>query len=334
MTRIFSSVWGVVALILACAVFLPLVGSPYVVNLATIIAIYGMLAFGLGVLVCMTGQLSMGHGALFGLGAYATAYLVAEAGMGFWPAIFCAAAITAVAGAFIGAVSLRFEGIFFAIVTFAFSALISSALVNMRSITGGANGLMANFAPPSIGGWADFNRPDHFFVAVAVALAVCATLIGALTRTRFGRACISIREDQVLARCLGVNAFRHKLAAFVISSAIAGFAGGWYASYLKYIAPDLFTVHLSIEMIMILIIGGVFNPVVGPLVGVVIFVLLPESLRFAAAYRAMAFGLLAIAIIITMPDGIAGTVSKLLRRWRGREDQAAPKAPAIEGQSK
>jgi branched-chain amino acid transport system permease protein len=128
--------WGLGALIAEALVYILFGGKPFYLNLATIIAIYAVLALGLGVLAGMTGQLSMGHGALFGVGAYVTTYMVTVAGVPFWLALAGAVLATALCGAVMGVISLRFEGIYFAIVTFAFSALVVTVLQNWRAATG------------------------------------------------------------------------------------------------------------------------------------------------------------------------------------------------------
>lgn len=292
----------------------------YLLNMATIVCIYGILALGLGLLAGLTGQMAMGHGALFGIGAYVTAYLVAKSGMPFWIALGCAVVATTLAGILMGVVSLRFEGIYFAIVTFASSAVVLSALQNWRSVTGGANGLSANFDPPPIviGGYTlPFDTPLGIFVLVAIALLISVAVVARAENSAFGRACVGIREDEILARCLSINAFGNKLMAFALSSALAGFAGGWYATYLKYITPELFSVSISIEMLMVLIIGGMLSPIAGPLIGSAVFVVLPELLRFTEVFRAMLFGALAVVIVLVLPEGIAGG-AKLVARRIGR----------------
>jgi branched-chain amino acid transport system permease protein len=306
--------------------------NAYVVNLATIICIYAIVSLGLGVLCGLAGQMSMGHAALFGIGAYVTAVAVAQ-GLGFWPALAIAVLAAALCGFVMGLVSLRFGGIYFAIVTFAFSAVVASVFSSWRSLTGGANGLSANFDPPP---WKfgaldlEFSTPAGLLALIAASLLICVLIVVAIERSKFGRACLAIREDELLARCLGIKAFRHKLAAFVISSALAGVAGAWYATYLKYITPELFTVSLSIELLMVLIIGGMLSPIAGPIVGSVVFVCLPEALRFTSGFRSMLFGLLAIVIVLLMPEGLAYGIDKLARRLRRRTARSAESgSPAL-----
>ncbi len=255
---------GTLAALALAGVLVCLAGNDaYLVNLATVAAIYGILSLGLGVLCGIAGQMSMGHGALFGIGAYLTAYLVTTIGLPFWPALGLAAIGTAICGALMGVVSLRFEGIYFAIVTFAFSAVVVSAFENWRTVTGGANGLSADFDPPTIrlaGHDLAFTTPLGLLGLIGLSLVVAVAIVGLILRTRFGHACLAIREDETLARCLGVRAFRCKLGAFALSSALAGWAGGCYATYLKYITPELFTVGVSIDLLMVLIIGGMLEP--------------------------------------------------------------------------
>ena len=323
-----GELWGTLAALAIAGVLVLLAAdNVYLVNLATIAAIYAILSLGLGVLCGMAGQMSMGHGALFGIGAYITAYLVTTAGLPFWPAIALAVVGTALSGVLMGLVALRFEGIYFAVVTFAFSAVVMSAMENWRTVTGGANGLAAEFDPPAMaiaGLNLAFTAPLGLLALIGLSLAAALVIVGLILRTRFGHACLAIREDEVLARCLGIRVFRCKLAAFAISSALAGWAGGWYATYLKYITPELFTVSLSIELLMVLIIGGMLSPLAGPLVGSVVLVGLPEALRFTEGFRAMLFGLLAILIILLMPEGIMGGVALAARRFGIIRRPAAP----------
>lgn len=282
--------------------------SPYFLQILSLAGINIILAVSLNLINGFTGQFSIGHAGFMAIGAYVSAYLTITFGdgirgaMGVLPdsvqngilliiALTVGAACAAIAGFFVGVPSLRLRGDYLAIVTLGFGEIIRVFILNIDAV-GGARGLggmprLASFA------WI------YLFAAATIAV------VSRIVRSSFGRTLIAIRDDEIAAEAMGVNTTRSKVISFVVSSAMAGVAGGLFAHYLMYLHTNSFTFIRSFEIIIMIVIGGL-GSITGSVLGAVLYIVLTEGLREFAQYRMVLFSLLLIVIMIVRPQGILG----------------------------
>ncbi|HVN71239.1 MAG TPA: branched-chain amino acid ABC transporter permease [Desulfomonilia bacterium] len=313
----FGRIWTCIGLaLLFCVV--PFISTPYFLYVLNITGITAIAALGLNILVGFTGQISLGHGAFFGVGAYAGAILATTAGVPFWVAVPAAGLITAFVGMIFGIPSGRLKGLYLTIATLAGQFIIEYILVHWDSLTKGTMGIMLPTA--SLFGFA-VNSDRRFFYVIFASLVGTTLVASNLMRTRYGRAFIAIRDNDRAAEGMGIPIFFYKLLSFAISSFYAGFAGALWAYYMKSISTEPFTLGLSVEYIAMVIIGGL-GSIPGSIFGAVFITGLNEILRFAtdammnigalhsfslnmASLREFAFGLAIVLFILFEPKGLA-----------------------------
>ncbi|MCA1990355.1 MAG: branched-chain amino acid ABC transporter permease, partial [Desulfarculus sp.] len=250
-------------------------------NMLNLIFIYIVGAHGLNLLTGYTGQISLGHGAFMGVGAY-TAGILANHGWPFFLALPAAGLMAAAVGMVFGLPSLRLRGLYLAIATMAAQFILDYAMRNWESLTGGSAGLIVPSAGlQSLG--LDFTfDSDRSFYYLALLFAVLATLyLKNLSRTRTGRAFVAVRDRYLAAEVIGVNLFKYRIMSFGISSFMVGIAGGLWAFYITIISDEHFTMWLSVQYLAMIIVGGLGH-VLGGIFGAIFFVVLPELLRIPA----------------------------------------------------
>lgn len=314
----FGRVWAVIGIALLFGV-VPFISSPYLLYVLNMTGIAAIAALGLNILIGFTGQISLGHGAFFGVGAYAGAILATACGFPFWAAVPAAGLVTAGVGMIFGIPSGRLKGLYLTIATLAGQFIIEYILVHWESLTKGTMGIMLT-EPASLFGF-EINSDMRFFYVIFVCL-VCVTLMASnLMRTRYGRAFIAIRDNDRAAEGMGIPIFFYKLLSFAVSSFYAGFAGALWAYYMRSISTEPFTLSLSVEYIAMVIIGGL-GSIPGSIFGAVFITGLNEGLRFAtdammnmgslssfglnmASLREFAFGLAIVLFILFEPKGLA-----------------------------
>lgn len=294
----------------------PAVTGPYLLSIANLTGIAVIGATGLNLLTGYTGQITIGHGAFMGVGAYATAVLAAWARVPFWLAVPLAGLITAAAGAFFGIPSLRLKGLYLAIATLAAQFILEYIFIHWEWLTRGTSGFPV--PPARLGGWAVAGERPFFWVISTAAVLVTWLSLN-LTRTRVGRAFVAIRDNDRAAAAIGIPLFRYKLLAFFMSAFMVGVAGALYAYYLGVVVPGKFTLDLSIDYLAMGIVGGLGTPL-GPIYGAVVITVLPEALRAVSqglagafpnigmvlvALREGVFGLVIIAFLLFQPHGLA-----------------------------
>ncbi len=313
----FGRLWSWVGVVLLLGV-VPFVSGPYMLYVLNNMAIYAIAAIGLNILIGFTGQISLGHGAFFGVGAYAAAILAIKAGFPFWASVLSAGVITAVVGMIFGTPSARLKHLYLAIATLAGQFIIEYVLVHWEKLTGGAEGLI--LPEPVLFGINVSGDRAFSWVAFTSFVVMC-WMAKNLVRSRYGRAFIAIRDNDLAADGMGIPLFRYKLLSFAISSFYAGFAGGLWAFYTVSITPEPFTLFLSIEYIAMIIIGGL-GSIAGSVFGAAFIVLLNEALSQATQYlmnvgafagialtvaplREFVFGLAIVLFLIFEPKGLA-----------------------------
>ncbi len=320
----------ILAILLGLDWVLPRLLNPYFGQILMLCGINIVLAVSLNLVNGFTGQFSIGHAGFMAIGGYGSAMFSLHVGQGWVAALASrgmpeAAAqgtallialllgglLAALAGYLVGLPSLRLRGDYLAIVTLGFGEIIRVIIQNVDAV-GAARGL------PGIPGWVDF-----FWVGVGVAgmLAVAWNL----AHSTHGRALFAIREDEVAAESLGINTTGYKVLAFVIGAFFAGVAGGLFAHFLSYLNPNSFTFLKSIEVIAMVVLGGL-GSISGSVLAAIILTLLPEVLRPVKEYRMVIYSLMLIILMITRPQGLLGTrelsLRSLLRRFRPARESA------------
>jgi branched-chain amino acid transport system permease protein len=290
----------------------------YPLHIVTLAGINIVLAVSLNLINGFTGQFSIGHAGFMAIGAYGSAWVAMtfgtaiRAAVGFLPAfavdgvlvVVCltvGALLAALGGLAVGIPSLRLRGDYLAIVTLGFGEIIRVFILNIDAI-GGARGYTG--IPNLVGfGWV-------YFTAAATVV-----VVHNIVHSSFGRTLLAVREDEIAAEAMGVNTTRAKVISFVISSSLAGVAGGLFAFYNMYLHTNSFTFIKSIEIVIMIVIGGLGSSL-GSVLGAILYIVLTEGLRLAAEYRMVTFSLLLILIMIFRPQGLLGTIDfrALLRR--------------------
>jgi branched-chain amino acid transport system permease protein len=300
------------ALVAAALVTLPLwLASAYHLHVIIMAGIFTILALSLNLLLGYTGQLSLGHAAFFGIGAYTSALLTLSLQWPFWLGLPSAAAAAGVAGWAIGRLALKVRGAYFVLVTISFAGVISLVSVNWMELTNGPLGL-PGVPAPALGGFS-FRAKAAYYYLVLAAAAGCYLLCHRLVRSRLGRAFLALRENEALAESVGVDPTRTLVLAAVVSAAMAGVAGSLYAHYTRFVSPEVFLFSYTVTMVIMVVAGGK-GTLAGPVVGAVLFTILPEALREAVAWQwqMLAYGVLLVLLVFFLPRGIVPA----LQAWR------------------
>ena len=281
----------------------------YQLHLAALIAVYWILVAGLNLVVGFTGQLSIGHVGLLAIGAYAFAILAGRFEWSPWLALIACGAIGGVCGLLLGLPSLRLPGFYFAMATMAFALIVTELSLALSGVTGGGVGLAVPGFP------APFDTPvGYYFLLLAIAIFVT-WLTWNVARFPWGKALVAIRDNEVAAESIGVPVFRMKLAVFVLSGITAGISGALFASLQSYITPDTFVFELGLFFFVCIIIGG-RGSILGPLVGTAILTALPELVAPLAKLGNLFYGVLLLAVVLLVPEGIGRLFEIVIERFR------------------
>ena len=308
------------AALLLALLLAPAIVSEYWLAQVTFILIYGIVGLGLMLLSGFTGQFSLGHAAFLGVGAYAQAALTG-AGVPFALAIAAAAGIAAIVGVIVGLPALRLKGIYLGIATLAFGFIVEEVFARWESVTGGNAG--KHLKDPNLFGLT--LESGEAFYYLCLVLAVLATLgVLNLLRSPTGRAFVAIRDSEISAQSMGIQLARFKTLSFAISAALAGVGGALYAHKLKFISPDQFGVLQSIDLILMVVIGGL-GSVHGAFLGAIFLITmpqvialakdhLPDAIALAPGLQGVVYGVVLIAFVLFEPLGLYGRWLKL-RTW-------------------
>ena len=314
------------ALLLAIAIALPFVVPKYYVQFASKALIMGMLAMALNLVVGYGGLVSLCHAAFFGLAGYVLAMVTPKYDpVSLWWSFPFAVGVSAFAALIIGALALRTRGIYFIMVTLAFGEMLFFFFHDTR-VAGGSDGAYINYKPEiAIAGRVllDLEKPIAFYFVVLALLIATIALLTMLVRSPFGHALAAARDNERRARSLGFPIFRLRLIAFVISGAIAGVAGYFSAAQFGFIAPQTLGWHVSAIILVMVLIGGL-RSVAGPLIGALVLLGLEEVLKATTIYWKLAEGLIVIAIVLLLPQGVRHLLSAVL----GDKTEEAPQPKA------
>lgn len=311
-----------------CAVALPFAVSTYYVQFATKALLFGILAMSLNLVVGYGGLVSLCHAAFFGIAGYTLAIATPKYDpASLWLTLPLAVFVSGAAAAVIGALALRTRGIYFIMVTLAFGEMLFY-LFHDSKFSGGSDGMFINYKPSVvIGGWtvANLENPTTFYLTVVGLVAGVAVLLGIMVASPFGRALAACRDNERRAKALGFPVYRIRLTAFVISGMVAGAAGYFSAAQFGFVAPQTLGWHLSATILVMVLIGGL-HTVTGPLIGALILVGLEEVLKGVTEHWKLAEGVIVIAIVLAMPNGL----DKVLSLLQTRSDTDIDAKPAAE----
>lgn len=332
-TTIFPTVTSRNVLILSIALlcFAPLIFDRYVLSLLIQIGYLGIAALGLNILVGFTGQISIGHAAFFGFGAFASAYVNNNYGIPVFFSIPIAGLMTTAVGLIFGLPAARLKGLYLAIATLAAQYILQDFFARADWFTGGVAGSIANSF--SIFGFA-FDTDARYFYVVLAYVIVCYILGTNLMRSRDGRALIAVRDHYLSAEMMGINLTKYRTLSFGISSFYAGIGGALYAHYLQFVSIEGFTILFSIQFLGMIIIGGL-GSIMGALMGTAFMVVLPEAMEWLTSslsgsavdqalglrnnisyLREMAIGAVIVLFLIFEPDGLAHRWKQIKAYWK------------------
>lgn len=281
-----------------------------------------ILALGLQLLVGMAGLLSLGQGAFYGIGAYVSAVLTAHFGVPFSLAFLAAGVVAAISSLLLVPI-VKLPSSSLAVATLGFNIIIYLFMLNEEWATGGSYG-MPNVPLPSIFGFELTTERDLYFLILAVTAIVYFSL-DRLAHSRFGRALKAISQDEDAARACGISIIRYKSKCFLVAAFTAGIAGSLYAHHARYLNPNDFTFNKSIEILIMVVVGGL-GSLPGAVIGAIIIVLMPEFLRSSGEWRLILFGALVVVLMGVSRGGIAGLVPMLLRFLPWFRSTSDPKA--------
>ncbi|AKQ55670.1 ABC transporter permease [Bordetella hinzii] len=288
-------------------------GQPrFHLHLAIMVAIYAALAMSMNLLLRI-GQLSLAHGALFGLGAYTSAILGRDYGLSFPAAFVGAGLLTAAVAALAGPVFMRIKGVHFALLTFALGEAIVLCFIEFHGLFGGNNGF-GDIPPMSASLPIPEGRYGVYLVAVCFALLVYFGL-RLLYRREWGMIAASLQQNEALVTSGGLDVLSFRVSVFALSAAIAGWAGSLYAHYQGYISPDAFGFWTAVNAVIMNVLGGV-GVLAGAVVGAALLVPLPELLRGLQQYQRLIYGLTLILLLLFMPQGLAALARAAVQSLR------------------
>ncbi|MHB8916958.1 MAG: branched-chain amino acid ABC transporter permease [Desulfocucumaceae bacterium] len=301
---------GALALALAFPYISP---STYYIQVVSISFIFAIAVYGLNLIEGYMGQLSLAQAGLFGIGAYMTALLTMKLHISFWLAVPLTSLATAVFALLIGLISFRTRGHYFVILTLCIGVVINLVIEKWESLTGGSGGLIGIPKPSPLGPITfDSLKAQYYLVLVFLVLTIFVMyrLVNSLT----GRTFVSIRNSEELAATLGINVMANKLLAFAIAAFFTGMAGSLYATFIRFLGPDISSPTLTFEFLLYLLAGGQAT-VAGPVVGALLMSSLTESLQFLKEYRLLLYGPLLILIVRFFPWGLVG----FLQLWSDKK---------------
>lgn len=308
------------ALLLAIACALPFLVSAYHIFQLTLVLAYAIALLGLNILTGYNGQISLGHGAFYAIGAYVAAILMDKFGVPYWLTVPAAGMVCLAAGFLFGLPALRLEGLYLALATFALGVSMPQLLKykHLEAWTGGVQGIVIMKPDPPFG--LPLNQ-DQWLYYFSLAVLLLMFLLGwNLLRGRVGRALIAIRDQPIAAQAMGVNSALYKSLAFGVSAMFTGVAGALGAIAIQFVAPDSFNIFLSIGFLVGIVIGGLAS-IQGAIYGAIFIQFVPNIAdQFSTAAPSAIYGVFMIACVYLMPTGVAGAVRIVWARIRRRGD--------------
>lgn len=296
--RILTAAAAVVLLVLPLVV-----KNTYIMHVLITSGLYIGLTLSLNLVSGYAGQLSMGHAAFYGIGAYTTALLMLNLNISFWLTIIASIVVSGLAGLVLGLPTSRLKGDYLTIVTLGFGEIVRLVLVNEIDITRGPMGLPGIPSPSLFG--LELDSKTAFYYLVLLFVVIVTVFLSRLTTSGFGIAMLTIKEDEIAAQSIGIYPVKYKLLAFTLSAMIAGVTGSIYATYVSFISPDTFLFNDSATILAMVVLGGI-GSIPGSIIGAVILTVAPELLRSFSELRMMLYGILLVVMMNFKPTGIYG----------------------------
>jgi branched-chain amino acid transport system permease protein len=288
--------------------------AAYVLHLSILAGIYIILAVSINLIIGYAGQVSLGHAAFYGIGAYASALVSMYWHFPFPAAALAALLVAGLCGFALGLPTLRLKEDYLAIVTLGFGVIVDLVFLNLE-ITGGPDGLPGIPSPRFFG--LNFREPWMYLMLVVVTVLLVLGATYRLVDSYHGRALRAIRDHETTAQVMGINTPAYKIVIFTLAAALAGLAGSLYAHYITFINPESFGLHTSILILAMVVLGGM-GSIMGSVLGAVILTILPELLRQTHGYQDLIYGGLLVGLLIWRPEGIMGR-GKLSLKFLKRE---------------
>lgn len=297
--------------------------NPYTLGVTNLIAINAIVVLGLNLFIGYTGQISLGHAAFFGLGAYGSAITTGTYGLPPWPSMFLVALVVGIVALLVGIPVLRLSGHYLAMATLGFNFVIHSVLLEWDELTGGPSG----FSGIPYLGFGDFSFDDEVRLHYLLwgFTMICLLLSLNLVRSGVGRGLSALAEDETAAAALGVNTRHAKIKVFVFSAIMASLAGSLFAHCYSFISPDSFGIFTSTDMVIMVVIGGM-GSIWGSLFGAGLITLLPEWIGIFETYKDFVHGGILVLVLMFLPQGlVSGIIDMIKVRWalRRRDGAAA-----------
>lgn len=313
-------IWRAVVILIAIGV--PFIfTNEYYLSVIILACIWALLAVSLNLIVGYTGQISIAHGAFFGIGAYAAALLMLRFGLSFWLALPLSGIVAAVFGILVGYPALRLKGAYFAIASMCFGLAINVIITHWIDLTRGTMGLPGIPVPNPIGPLTFESMISKYYLIV-VFLFITIFITRRIVDSRIGKSFIAIGQNEVLAESIGVNLMRYKVMAFAVGAFFAGIGGSLYAIFFGFISPEVSGMDISFNTLVFVIIGGA-GTMAGPIFGAFFLTVLPETLQVLKEARMVIFGIILILTIIFLPKGLfPGMIplwSKIVARFKERK---------------
>ncbi|MBA4328624.1 MAG: branched-chain amino acid ABC transporter permease [Polaromonas sp.] len=306
--------YGALMLLLVAA---PWLFAEYWLAQLTFILIYSIAGLGLMLLAGFTGLFSLGHAAFLGVGAYTQAVMT-NAGVPFPVALACAAGLSAAVGLVVGLPALRVKGIYLGMATLSFGFIVEEVFARWEKVTGGNAGI--HIKAPDLFGWKLDSGEEFYFLCLVLAVGATLAILN-LLRSPTGRAFVAIRDSEISAQSMGIHLARYKTLSFALSAALAGIAGALYAHKLQFISPDQFNILQSIELLLLIVIGGV-GSVHGAFLGAIFLISMPQAIALVKDYlpaaigqapglQGVVYGVVLISIVLFEPLGLYGRWLKI-----------------------
>ena len=300
---------------IACALLFVVSGRPYIIYLIQLVAINLIVVYGLNVVMGFAGQATVGHAALFAIGAYTSALLAIDYG---WPLILSGVAaiiVPLIAALFLAFPSFKLGGVYLAVLTIAFNIIVHQLIINLERVTKGSVGIpgIPPILPNSVG-------PVVKILPVLALVYIAYRVNKNILRSFFVRELWAIRENEALASAFGVNPYWTKIIAFEISAVFAGLGGFCYGHVMAYISPDMGSFFVSVMFVMMLIAGGA-GTLIGPIIGAIVITMIPELMHELEYFSQSIFGLLLILIALFFPKGLYGLVGRFLPEDRRKPQE-------------
>jgi branched-chain amino acid transport system permease protein len=280
--------------------------------------------YGLNLLAGYTGYLSLAHAGFFAIGAYSLGILTVKAGMNFWLAFLLSLLITSLIGLFVGLIALRTKEHFFAIYTLCLGYIIYLVIDKWESLTEGVRGLIGIPAPAGIGP-ITFETEVSYYYLVLFFLLLVVLVMYRIIHSLSGRTYIAIRNSEELAQTIGISTMKNKLTVFVLSTLFAGLSGALYASFVRFIGPDIGSISVTFDLLTYLLVGGI-GTLSGPIIGTLIIVWLSQYLQDFQENRMLIFGPVLTLLIIFYPRGLVGAVSTWNTNRKAKKERARGKS--------